>query len=64
MRQTCGLSSKKMESTIIYEDNIALFYWNGDIKIQKICSCENLTSLFTNQRELLSNGSQDLILPF
>ena len=44
--QTCGLSSAKMESTIIYEDNSLLFNWKDDTNIQKIRSCENLTNLY------------------
>ncbi|XP_059639554.1 uncharacterized protein LOC132281919 [Cornus florida] len=73
IRTTCGLSSIKESSTILYEDNAAciaqmkegyiksdrtkhispkFFYAhelqeNGDIDIQKIRLCENLTDLFT-----------------
>jgi len=41
VQQTCGLSSRRMYSTIIYEDNSSLFNGNDDIDIQKICSCKN-----------------------
>ena len=47
MRQTCGLSLRRMESTIIYEDNSALFNWKDDVEIQKIRSYKNLADLFT-----------------
>jgi len=49
--------SGKMKLTTICEDNSALFIQKGDIKIQKICSCENLTNLFT--KSLPSRISQD-----
>jgi len=47
VQQTYGVSLWIMESTIIYEDNSALFNWKDDAQIQKIRSCKNLADLIT-----------------
>jgi len=46
VRQTCDLSLRRRKSTIIHEENSALFNWKDDVEIQKIRSCENLADLF------------------
>jgi len=35
VRQTCGLSSRKIESTTIYEDNSALFNRKSDMRSKR-----------------------------
>ena len=61
MRQTCGLSLRRMKSTIIYEDNSTLFNWKDDVEIQKIRLCENLLDLFTKSLPLLRRIFEQLV---
>jgi len=65
VRQTFGLSLRRMESTTIYEDNSALLSWKDDVEIQKIRSCKNLADLFTKvfaKEKSWTIGSQDWTL--
>jgi len=59
MRQTCGLSLRRMELTTIHEDNSGLFNWKDDVEIQTIRSCENLADLFT--KSLLRRTFEQLV---